>query len=163
MNSEVKTGQSEGKTDRKTLAVNRKARHNFEIIETLECGIELKGTEVKSIRGGRFSFADSYGWIENDQLWLVGFHVSTYSFGNRHNHEPDRRRRLLIHRSELKRLKRRVLEKGLTLVPMRTYLKGGLVKIELGLGRGKKLYDKRAAIKSRDMKRDADRELRNRF
>ena len=144
----------------KTLATNRKARHNYEITEKMECGIELQGTEVKSLRGGRFSFADAYGWIEEDQLWLVGFHISTYEHGNRHNHVPDRKRRLLVHKMEIKRLRRRVIERGLTLVPLRVYLKGSIVKVELGVGRGKKLHDKRADIKARDMKRDAEREIR---
>ena len=144
----------------KTLAVNRKARHNFAITDRFECGIELRGTEVKSLRGARFSFADAYGLIENDQLWLVGFHISAYDFGNRNNHDPDRRRRLLVHKLEIKRLKRRVLERGLTLVPLRVYLKGSIVKIELGVGRGKKLYDKRADIKKKDMSRDSEREIR---
>ena len=144
----------------KSLANNRKARHNFQITDKFECGIELRGTEVKSLRGGRFSFADAYGWIEEDQLWLVGFHISTYDFGNRNNHEPDRRRRLLVHKQEIKRLKRQILERGLTLVPLRVYLKGSIVKIELGIGRGKKLYDKRADIKKKDVKRDTDREIR---
>ena len=144
----------------KSLANNRKAYHNFEITDKFECGIELRGTEVKSLRGGNFSFADAYGLIEEDQLWLMGFHISTYDFGNRNNHEPDRKRRLLVHKMEIRRLKRRILERGLTLVPLRVYLKGSLVKIELGVGRGKKLYDKRADIKKKDMRRDTDREIR---
>lgn len=146
----------------KTLSTNRKARHEYHFIESLECGIELRGTEVKSMRSGRFAFADSYGWVENNQLWLVGFHISPYDFGNRHNHDPDRRKRLLVHRQEILKLKRRVVEKGLTLVPVRVYLKRGKVKLELAVARGKKMYDKRADIKSRDMKRDADREMHGR-
>ena len=146
----------------KVLATNRRARHDFAITDTMECGIELKGTEVKSLRSAKFSFADSYGWIEDNQLWLVGFHISTYDFGNINNHEPDRRRRLLVHRDEIRRIHRRVMERGLTLVPLRVYLKGSLVKLELGVGRGKKLYDKRAAIRGRDMDRDTQRELRTR-
>jgi len=146
----------------KTLSTNRKARHEYHFIETLECGIELKGTEVKSMRSGRFAFADAYGWVENDQLWLLGFHVSPYDFGNRHNHDPDRRKRLLVHRQEIIKLKRRVVEKGLTLVPVRVYLKKGKVKLELAVARGKKMYDKRADIRNRDMKRDADREMHSR-
>ena len=146
----------------KTLSTNRKARHEYHFIETLECGIELKGTEVKSMRSGRFAFADAYGWVENDQLWLLGFHVSPYDFGNRHNHDPDRRKRLLVHRQEIIKLKRRVVEKGLTLVPVRVYLRKGKVKLELAVARGKKMYDKRADIRNRDMKRDADREMHSR-
>jgi SsrA-binding protein len=147
----------------KTLSTNRRARHEYHFIETLECGMELKGTEVKSMRSGRFAFADSYGWVENDQLWLLGFRISPYDFGNRNNHDPDRRKRLLVHKKELLKLKRRVVEKGLTLVPVRVYLnKKGRVKLELAVARGKKLYDKRADIKSRDLKRDADREIHGR-
>lgn len=146
----------------KALSTNRKARHEYHFLELIECGIELKGTEVKSMRSGRFAFADAYGWIENDQLWLLGFHITPYDFGNRHNHDPDRRKRLLVHKQELLRLKRRVVEKGLTLVPVRAYLKKGRVKLELAVARGKKLYDKRADIKSRDMKRDSDREMHGR-
>ena len=146
----------------KTLSTNRKARHEYHFVELLECGIELKGTEVKSMRAGRFAFADSYGFIENGQLWLVDFHISPYDFGNIHNHEPLRRKRLLVHKQELLRLKRRVVEKGLTLIPLRVYLKKGRVKLELAVARGKKLYDKRADIKDRDMKRDSDREIHGR-
>jgi SsrA-binding protein len=144
----------------KNLSTNRKARHEYTFIETIECGLELKGTEVKSMRAGRFAFADSYGWIEDDQLWLLGFHISPYDFGNRHNHDPERRKRLLVHREEIRKLKRRVVEKGLTLIPVRVYLnRKGKVKLEIAVARGKKLYDKRADIKSRDMKRDSDREV----
>jgi SsrA-binding protein len=146
----------------KTLSTNRKARHEYHFIEVLECGIELKGTEVKSMRAARFAFADSYGYIEDDQLWLLGFQISPYDFGNRHNHDPERRKRLLVHKQELLRLKRRVVEKGLTLVPLRVYLKRGKVKLELAVARGKKMYDKRADIRSRDMKRDSDREMHGR-
>ena len=146
----------------KTLSTNRKARHEYFFLDTLECGIELKGTEVKSMRGGRFAFADSYGFIENEQLWLVDFHISPYDFGNIHNHEPLRRKRLLVHKQELMRLKRRVVEKGLTLIPVRVYLKKGRVKLELAVAKGKKLYDKRADIRDRDMRRDSDREMHSR-
>ena len=146
----------------KTLSTNRKARHEYHFIEILECGIELKGTEVKSMRANRFAFADSYGYIEDEQLWLLGFQISPYDFGNRHNHDPERRKRLLVHKQELLRLKRRVVEKGLTLVPLRVYLKRGKVKLELAVARGKKMYDKRADIRSRDMQRDSDREMHSR-
>ena len=146
-----------------TLATNRKARFNYEIDDNLECGIELQGTEVKSLKAGKFSFSDSYGRIKEDQLWLVGFHISPYSHGNINNHDPDRERRLLAHRQEIKRLRRKVDERGFTLVPLKVYLKKGLVKVEMGLGRGKKLVDKRDSIKQKDLKRDADRELSGRY
>jgi len=147
----------------KTLATNRKARHLYTVIETVECGIELRGTEVKSVKSAQFSFSDSYAAIENGELWLIGLHIALYDFGNVYNHDPLRRRRLLVHRDEIKKLKRHTDERGLTLVPLKFYLKRGLVKVELGICRGKKLYDKRESIKKKDLKRDADREIRNRL
>ncbi|NOY08293.1 MAG: SsrA-binding protein SmpB [Spirochaetes bacterium] len=147
----------------KILAVNRKARFHYSVTETLECGIELKGTEVKSMRGAGFSFSDSYARINNDELWLFGFHISQYPFGNRFNHDPDRPRKLLVHKEELKRLKRKIDEKGLTLVPLKFYLKRGLVKLEIGICKGKKLFDKREDIKKRDHKRDAERDFRGKY
>ena len=147
----------------KVLGTNRKARFNYEIDDRLECGIELKGTEVKSIKGGKFSFSDSYGRIKDGELWLIGFHVSPYSHGNLNNHDPDRDRRLLVHKQEIRRMRRRVDERGFSLVPLKVYLKKGRVKIEIGLGRGKKTHDKRNVIKQRDQSRDAERELRGRY
>jgi SsrA-binding protein len=144
----------------KNLAVNRKARQLYSVEETLESGIELKGTEVKSMRAAQFSFGDAYAKIDGGELWLVKFHISPYDFGNRHNHDPDRDRRLLVHKQEIKKLRRKVEEKGLTLIPLRFYLKKGLVKLELGVCRGKRLYDRRQDIKKRDLKRDAEREVR---
>jgi len=144
----------------KNLAVNRKARQRYSVEETLESGIELKGTEVKSMKAAQFSFGDAYAKIDGGELWLVNFHISPYDFGNRHNHDPDRERRLLVHKQEIKKLRRKVEEKGLTLVPLRFYLKKGLVKLELGVCRGKRLYDRRQDIKKRDLKRDAEREAR---
>lgn len=146
----------------KILGDNRRARYEYSVDETLECGIELQGTEVKSIKSGQFSFRDAYAKIENDELWLVSFHVTPYAFGNIYNHDPDRPRKLLVHRDEIKRLRRKVEEKGLTLIPMRFYLKRGLVKVALGVCRGKKMYDKREDIKKRDQRRDAEREMRDR-
>lgn len=147
----------------KLLAANRKARYNFSVEESLECGIELQGTEVKSFKEGTFSFSDSYGKVENGELWLIGLHVTPYRFGNIHNHDPDRNRKLLVHKQEIKRLNRKAVEKGLTLVPLRFYLKHGIIKLELGVCRGKKTVDKREAIKQRDQKRDTERALRERF
>jgi SsrA-binding protein len=146
----------------KSLAVNKKARFNYEIDERMECGIALQGTEVKSMKMGRFSFSDAYARIENDELWLVGFHISPYAQGNLFNHDPDRNRKLLAHKQEIERLRRKIDERGYTLVPTKFYLKHGIVKIELGLGKGKKLFDKRNTIKQRDEKRETDRELRQR-
>jgi SsrA-binding protein len=146
--------------DMKTIAVNKKARFNYFVTESLECGIELKGTEVKSIKSGKFSFSDAYAKIEKDELWLVGLHISPWDFGNIHNHDPDRIRKLLVHKQEIKRMRRKIMEKGLTLVPLRFYLKIGLVKVEIGICKGKKTHDKRDVIKNRDMKRDAEREFK---
>jgi SsrA-binding protein len=144
----------------KLLSVNKKARFNYTIDESFECGLVLVGTEVKSIKDGRFSFADSYALVENDELWLIDFHITQYAFGNRVNHDPLRRRKLLVHRKEIKRLKRIVDEKGLTLVPLKFYLKRGMVKCELGIAKGKKLFDKRDDIRKRDQKRELEREFR---
>lgn len=151
------------KAGAKVLAVNRKARHNYSIEDTMECGIELRGTEVKSLKEGTFSFSDSYGKIENGELWLVGLHITPYRFGNINNHEPDRKRKLLVHRQEIKRLTRKVVERGLTLVPLSFYLSRGLVKLKLGICRGKRSYDKREEIKRRDLKREADRAFRDKY
>lgn len=144
----------------KILAVNKKARFNYSIDESFECGLVLVGTEVKSIKDGRFSFADSYALVENDELWLIDLHVTPYVFGNRQNHEPLRKRKLLVHRKEIKRLKRVTDEKGLTLVPLKFYLKRGIVKCELGIAKGKKLFDKRDDIRKRDQNRELEREFR---
>jgi SsrA-binding protein len=144
----------------KLLSVNKKARFNYTIDESFECGLVLVGTEVKSIKDGRFSFADSYALVENEELWLIDFHITPYVFGNRVNHDPLRRRKLLVHRKEIKRLKRIVDEKGLTLVPLKFYLKRGMVKCELGIAKGKKLFDKRDDIRKRDQKRELEREFR---
>jgi SsrA-binding protein len=144
----------------KVLSVNRKARYNYSIDESFEAGMALMGTEVKSMKEGRFSFADSYATVDNDELWLVDFHITPYALGNRFNHEPTRRRKLLVHKKEIKRLRRVTEEKGLTLVPLRFYLKRGIVKCELGIARGKKLFDKRDDIRKRDQKRELEREFR---
>jgi len=147
----------------KILADNRRARHQYSVEDTLECGIALQGTEVKSMRNGKFSFSDSYGRIINYELILVGFHISPYTFGNLFNHEPDRNRKLLAHKQEIKRLKRKVDEKGYTLVPLKFYLKEGKVKLLLGICKGRQEKDKRESIKKRDQMRDAARETSGRF
>ncbi|MFQ3621172.1 MAG: SsrA-binding protein SmpB [Spirochaetales bacterium] len=144
----------------KTLAENRKARFQYTVDETLECGIVLQGTEVKSVKKGNFSFADAYGRILEGEVWLVGFHISAYEQGNIHNHLPDRERKILLHKQEIKRLIRKVEEKGYTLVPLKVYLKNGRVKIELGVCKGKKLQDKRQTIKDRDTRREVEREFK---
>jgi SsrA-binding protein len=144
----------------KLLNKNKKAFFNYEMVETLECGMSLEGTEVKSMREGRFSFTDSYVVIENGQLLLLQFTIQPYKQGSIFNHNPDRKRKLLAHKSEIKRLKRKVDEKGLTLVPTKVYLKNNIIKMEVGLARGKALHDKKNVIKERDLKKDAQRELK---
>ncbi len=147
----------------KTVAKNRRAFYDYAIDEKFECGIALAGSEVKSIRAGRLAFGDSYGRIRNNELWLVGLRISAYDQASIFNHEPDRDRRLLVHKDEIRRLRRKVDERGFTLVPLQIYLKKGIVKVELGLAKGKREYDKRQSIKARDQKREADREMRERY
>lgn len=147
----------------KILAKNKKARFLYYVDESMECGIALKGTEVKSMRNAMFSFTDTYAKIENDELLLVSFHISPYNFGNLFNHDPDRIRKLLVHKSEIKKLRRKVDLKGFTLIPLKFYLKKGIIKMELGICKGKDLKDKRNTIKDRDSKRDSAREMRERY
>ncbi len=149
------------KSEIKTLQTNKKAYFNYEVLEDLEAGIALAGTEVKSIRSGRFSFVDSYVKIENNEMVLIGFTIQPYDKGSIFNHVSDRNRRLLVHKQEIKRLRRKVEEKGLTLVPTKVYLKGNLVKVQVSLCRGKALHDKKEAIKERDINRQAQREARD--
>src|SRR6056297_258320 len=147
----------------KILSNNRKARFIYTVEDTLECGIELQGTEVKSVRNGKFSFTDSCARVKNGELILDGLHISPYEFGNIYNHEPLRERRLLAHKQEIKRMQRRVDERGYTLVPLKVYLKGGMVKVLVGICKGKQTQDKRQAIKNKDLKRDAEQEMRDRL
>ena len=144
----------------KTLAKNRKARFEYEIQNTMEVGIVLKGTEVKSIRAGQINITESFCRVDDHlQVYLLNAHVSQYDYGNIHNHDPLRPKRLLLHRSEIRRLYGQVKEQGLTLIPIKIYLKGGIIKMELALGRGKKMYDKRQTMKKRDAERDVERAL----
>lgn len=143
----------------RSLQINKKAYFNYEMVETIECGIALEGTEVKSIREGRFSFSDSYIKIE-DGLKLIGFTIQPYAHGSIHNHETTRTRSLLAHKQEIKRLRRKVEEKGLTLIPIRAYIKNNLVKIEIALARGKAAYDKKQTLKERDLDRQMRRDTR---
>ena len=138
----------------KPLASNRKARHDYEILESVEAGLQLAGTEVKAMRQGRVQLKDSHVEIRDGQAHLVGAHVSPYSHGNRENHDAERPRRLLLHRREIDRLYGQVQQKGLTLVPLEIYLKGPWIKVELGLARGKKQFDKRAAEKEKTIDRE---------
>lgn len=141
----------------KVIVNNRKARHDYEIIDSLETGIVLVGTEVKALRDGKANLTDSYARIKNGELWLINLHISPYTKSDVINHEPTRDRKLLVSRMELKKLRRQIEEKGVTLIPLKLYFKSHLVKVELALSRGKKKYDKRADIAERDMKRDLER------
>lgn len=144
----------------KIISTNRKARHDYHIEETYEAGIVLTGTEVKSVRNSRVNLKDSYARVENGELFLYNMHISPYEPGNRFNHDPLRVRKLLMHRMEIGRLAGKIKEKGYALIPLRIYLSGGLIKVELGLARGKKLYDKRRDIAERDSKREMERAFR---
>ena len=139
------------------LAENRKARHDYTVLETLECGIELSGTEVKSVRRGGVSLAGSYGAVLKGELWLVAADIAAYEFGNRFNHDPKRNRKLLVHAKEVRELKLKTEAKGLTLVPLKLFLKHGRIKVDLGVCRGKALHDKRDALKKKALKRDLER------
>ena len=145
------------KADQKIVASNRKARHEFEVLETVEAGIELKGPEVKSIRAGNVSFQDAHARVERGQIWLHSLHVSPYEQANRFNVDPVRPRRLLLNRQEIRRLAAKVEEKGLTLVPLDLHFSRGYVKVSLAVARGRKLHDKREALKRREQDREARR------
>lgn len=143
--------------DRK-VAQNRRARHDYQILETLECGIELRGSEVKSLRAGRISLADSYARVEGGEMWLHGVHVAPYDFAHGFGStDPDRPRRLLLHRRQIDDLAARVRQQSLTLVPLAVYFRDGRAKVELALAKGRRLYDKRAALAARDAAREAER------
>ncbi len=146
----------------KMITVNRQAYHDYTVERTIEAGISLVGTEIKSIREGKVNLRGSYALVSKGEVWLENAHIATYEQGNRYNHEPMRRRKLLLHKREISQLVSKVATKGLTLIPLKLYLKGGRAKIELGLARGKKLYDKRDAIAERDVKRDIERIVRGR-
>ncbi len=145
--------------ENKNIAQNKKARHDYEILETFEAGLVLHGTEVKSLREGRANLKDSYAAVHNEEVWLYGVHISPYSHGNINNHAPERDRKLLMHRKEIRKLIGKTKETGLTLVPLQLYFNKGKVKVQLALARGKKQYDKREAI----AKRESDRELKRVF
>ena len=146
----------------KVIATNRKAYHDYEILETYEAGIVLRGTEVKSLRESQVNFKDCYAAVDNGEAWLIGCYISPYHHGTDANHDPERKRKLLLHKKEIQRLLGKVAERGLTMIPLRLYFKGGRAKCELGLARGKKLHDKRASIRERDAKREMAKEARAR-
>jgi SsrA-binding protein len=143
-----------------TVAVNRKARHNFTITDTFEAGLVLTGTEIKSIRAGKANLSDAYARIEKGEAWLIGAHIAPFEQGNRYNHEPRRNRKLLLHRTQIDQLIGRAAAKGLTVVPLRMYITDkGRAKLELGLAKGKQLHDRRRDIADRQARRDVEREL----
>lgn len=146
----------------RVVTSNRRAFHDFHILETIEAGIVLTGTEIKSIRDSKVTISEAYARLEHDELWLIGCHISPYSHGNRANHDPDRPRKLLIHRREIAKLREAVEQRGLTIIPLRLHLKQGRAKIDIGVARGKKLFDKRATEAERQSRRDVDRALRER-
>ena len=142
------------------ITKNRKAFHDYSILETTEAGIALVGTEVKSLRLGNVNLKDSYARVERGEVVLYGLHISPYDHGNRYNHDPERPRKLLLHRREIGRLKSRTEEKGLTLVPLSLYFKGGRVKVELGLAKGKQIHDKRETLRRREIEMDMEQAIR---
>jgi SsrA-binding protein len=148
--------------NQKIITVNRKAYHDYHIEDTVEAGLVLTGTEIKSIRGGRVNLKDSYARAEKGEMWLVNAHIAQYPGGNRYNHEPTRPRKLLLHHREIADLSSEIERRGYTVVPLKLYLKNGIAKVELGLGRGKKQYDKRAAIARREDQRQIQRALKER-
>jgi SsrA-binding protein len=147
----------------KIIALNRRARHDYAVDDSYECGIELLGTEVKSFRDGRISFPDAWAEVIDGEVWLRSLRIAENPFSSIFNHDPDRKKRLLLHRAEIKRLTRKVTEKGYTLIPLSFYFKKGRVKVELGLCKGKKSYDKRADIRERDISREVSREFRQKL
>ena len=150
------------KDDHLVVARNRRARFEYEILEVAEAGIVLTGTEVKSLRTGKASIEEAYVDIADDEAWLVGCDIPEYLQANRMNHKPKRKRKLLLHRREIDKIAARISERGLTMIPLQVYFKNGVAKVEISLARGRKLYDKRQALKSKDAKRDIDRAARGR-
>ena len=146
----------------KVVATNRKAHHEYFLLDTYEAGIALQGSEIKSIRAGRVSLAQAYVTVEANEVWLVNAHVAPYEQANRYNHDPLRRRKLLLHQKEIREIWGNVRQKGVTLVPLRMYLKEGRAKVEIAVAKGKKLYDKRADLAERDAQLEMDRQVKKR-
>jgi SsrA-binding protein len=162
MNTKTAAAPDRPKDEKRQIANNRRARHEYHVEETFEAGMVLTGTEIKSIRGGRVNLQDAYAKFENGEVWLFNMHVSPYEQGNRNNVDPVRPRKLLLKRSELHRLFGKLQTSGLTLVPLSIYVRRGFAKLELALARGKKLYDKRQALEEREARREVERELKGR-
>lgn len=144
-------------TPRKVVTSNRRARHDYEILDTYEAGMVLVGSEVKSLRAGNANLKDAFGQLRDGEMYLVGMYIAPYSFSREGGHDPERARKLLLHAREIARIRSALAEKGLTLVPLSVYFTGGRAKVELGLGRGKKTYDKRHALKAKEQKREMER------
>ena len=153
------TAKGDAKNER-VIAQNRKARHNYQVLDTLECGIVLTGSEVKSLRNGQISLEEAYGRVQQNEVWLVGCDIPEYNFAHQLNHIPKRRRKLLLHRREIRKFAAQAYEKNLTLVPLKMYFLRGRAKVLLGICRGKKQFDKRESMKKKDMQRDIDRASR---
>ncbi len=151
------------KGNNENLGKNKKAFHNFSVAESMEVGIQLHGTEVKSLKAHHFNFVDSWAEIRRNELWLKGFQITPYTHGNIYNHDPVRERRLLAHAAEIEKWRRKVDERGYTIVPLSVYTKHGLIKVEIGLCKGKQTHDKRDDIKDRDLAREAGRAVRDRL
>jgi SsrA-binding protein len=147
---------------RKVVATNRRARRNYDILDTYECGITLTGSEVKSLRAGQVQIKDAYGDVKRDEIWLENLHIAPYQFARDGGHDPERSRKLLLHRREINQLIGKVNEAGLALVPLSIYFSHGLAKVELAVGRGRRAYDKRQAIKKREMEREMERARKRR-
>ena len=157
-----KTAKADAEKNERVVAENRKARHNYHVLDTLECGIVLVGSEVKSLRGGTISLDEAYGRVEKGEVWLVGANISEYSYSHDLNHVPKRRRKLLMHRREVAKFADQAFEKSLTLVPLKVYFKNGRAKVLMGICRGKQKHDKRDTMKKREAQRDIDRAMRKR-
>jgi len=149
-------------SDRQVVASNRRARHDYEILDRFEAGIALLGPEVKSLRNGKANLTDGYAFVRRGEVWLANVHIGPYEKAWRENAEPRRERKLLLHRHEIARLAAKTAEKGLTMIPLQLYFKGGRAKIEIGLCRGKQRHDKRQSIRNREMERDVQRQMRGR-
>jgi SsrA-binding protein len=154
--------ESKSRQGDRVVTSNRRAFHEYFVVDTVEAGLVLTGTEIKSIRDGKVTISEAYARIDNGELWLIGSHISPYSHGNRANHEPDRPRKLLVHKRQLSNLRASIEQKGMTIVPLRLVLRQGRAKLDLGVVRGKKLYDKREASAERQSRRDVERALRDR-
>ena len=155
-----KSAAEKAAENQKRIADNRKARHQYDVLDTLECGIALVGSEVKSLRNGRVSLEEAYARLRDNEIWLIGCDIQEYAQANRYNHQPRRARKLLLHRREIEKFAAKATQQGLTLVPLKMYFKRGLAKVLLGVCRGRKLHDKREVLKKRQQNRDIQRAMR---